>query len=112
MKAAAPAGKASRRAKVFAYAIAWVAALIATNPTASLFPLIYMFPMGLAHPVLPVGTRIDGDAILLGGYLIYIVHAVAFFRSRSKRVTWILFAVLALLLICNVGGCRAMIDTH
>ena len=110
--AAGPPDRFSRRVKIIAYVAAWVIALIATNPTAHLFLLIYLFPMGLAHLVLPVGSSLDGRVVLAGSYVIYIAHAVLFFRSRSKRLTYIWFAILALLLICNVGGCRAMIDTH
>jgi hypothetical protein len=112
MDAAVTSDRFSRRAKIIAYVVAWLIALIATNPTAHLFPVIYMFPMGLAHLVLPLGSALDGRVVLGGSYGIYIVHAVLFFRSRSKRLTYIWFAVLAVLLICNVGGCRAMIETY
>jgi len=43
---------------------------------------------------------------------IYLVHAYFYFRSRNVRATLVLFGILVILLICNVSGCKAMLNTH
>jgi len=100
------------RYKVIAYIIAWLAALLATDPTCSFWALAYLFPLGLAAFVnLRWGN--DGGWGVLGLVVaIYVVHAFFFFRSKTTRSAILLFAVLVILLVCNVSGCRAQLPRH
>ena len=104
--------RVSRRIKIAGYVGAWLIALVATNPTGNLWPLVYMFPLGLAGIFFPPGLRGEGWWLLLSCYLVYILHAHFFFRARQRRATYLWFALLVLLLICNVSGCREMINTR
>ncbi len=103
---------ASRRYKIALYVIAWAAALFATNPSGSLFPLIYMFPLGLFAFLFPRSTASDGWAVLIGVLALYVVHAVVYFRAQTRGRVAIMLGILVLALICNVAGCRRMINTH
>jgi hypothetical protein len=102
----------SRRAKIITYVAVWLLALIATSPSGKYALLVYLFPMGLARAVYPPGMRGDGLVILVACYLAYVVHAVFYFRARSVRSSYIFLAVLIVLLICNVSGCREMINAR
>jgi len=98
--------------KLAAYVAAWLLALFAANPSCEFWALAYLFPLGLAAFVnLRLGN--DGGWGILGlCYAIYIVHAVFYFRSKTVRSTVIWFALLVLLLVCNVSGCRAQLPHH
>jgi hypothetical protein len=106
-----PAG-ASLRYKIIGYSAAWVLALFATDPTLGLWSLAWMFPLGLARIVLPPGTDDSGWTLFGACAGIYVVQAVLFFRSKSMGWTILWFAILVILLIGNVAGCRAMIHAH
>ena len=103
-----PAGW-SRRAKLITYVAVWLLALIATNPSGDYALLVYLFPMGLARVFYPPRLHDDGLIILVVCYLIYVVHAVFYFRARRVRSSYLWLAILVALLICNVSGCREMI---
>jgi len=98
--------------KIGAYVLAWMTALVATDPSFSLWALIYMFPLGLWAFLFPEDRQSGGWIVLLSTVALYLVHAVFYFRSRTTALTAILFGALVLLLICNVAGCRAMIHVH
>ena len=101
-----------KRLRIGLYVGCWLIALLATNPSADLAPLVYMFPLGLFAFLFPHSTRSDGWLPLFGVALFYVVHATVYFRSRTRARTMIMLAVLVVALICNVSGCRRMIDTH
>jgi hypothetical protein len=103
---------ASLRYKIIGYCVTWVLALVATDPTLGLWALAWMFPLGLARVVLLPGTGDSGWTVFGACVGIYIVHAVLFFRSRNMRWTILWFAVLVILLLGNVAGCRGMIHAH
>ena len=107
-----PRGLDNVRVRVSIYVACWLLALLATNPSASLLPLIYMFPLGLFAFLFPKSTASGGWTILFGVVLFYLAHANVYFRARSRRLTIIMLVVLVLALICNVAGCRRMINTH
>ncbi|HEY4282753.1 MAG TPA: hypothetical protein VGM62_06765 [Chthoniobacterales bacterium] len=98
--------------KLAAYVATWLVALFAANPSCEYWSLAYLFPLGLAAFVnLRLGN--DGGWGVLGFcYAIYVVHAVFYFRSKTIRSTVFLFAVLVILLVCNVSGCRAQLPHH
>jgi hypothetical protein len=98
----------SIRARIILYAATWCAALLAIDPR--LWALAYLFPAGL-FAFLPPGQPDEKWAIplLCLGWAIYLVHAVFFFRARRRKTIWILYAVLLLLFVCNVGGCHQML---
>ena len=100
------------RAKLATFIFLWLAALFATDPHGKYWPLVYMFPLGLLRPFAPHDLPIPGPIALLGGWAVYIAHAVFYFRVKMPRrwLTWA--ALLVLLLAVNVAGCRAMINTH
>ncbi len=102
----------SSRAKIAIYLACWLVALIATNPRGNLAPLVYMFPLGLFAFWFPNSTHSGGWVTLFGVVLFYLAHANVYFRARTRTLTMIMLAVLVLALICNVSGCRRMINTH
>lgn len=98
----------SIRTRIVLYAATWAAALLAID--LRLWALVYMFPAGLF--VLIPSEFVEGRAIplLVLGWVIYVVHAVFYFRARRRKTIWILYAVLLLLLLSNVGGCYRMLQ--
>lgn len=98
--------------KVFAYALAWIGALFATDPTFGLWSLVWMFPLGLFAVVAPEHRQSSGWAVIAIGWMIYLIHAFFYFRSRSRRSSLSLLGLLVLLLLCNISGCREMIHAH
>jgi hypothetical protein len=100
------------RYKITCYVVAWLAALFATNPNGGLWALAWMFPLGLAAFIDRHWANSGSWGAFIGCIAVYLVHAWFYFRSRNLRTTFFLFGVLAILLICNVSGCRAMINTH
>ena len=100
------------RYKIICYLVAWLVALFATNPDGGLWPLAWMFPIGLAAFINPHWANSGGWGVFGGCIGIYLVHAHFYFRSRTLRSTLFLFGVVIVLLICNVLGCRAMINTR
>ena len=98
--------------KILAYIVIWLLALVAVDPSLKTWALVWMFPLGLvAFFNLRLGN--DGGWWVIGGVtLIYLVHAVFYFRSRTTRSTILWFALLVVLLICNVAGCRAQMELH
>lgn len=71
-----------------------------------------MFPMGIAAVFYPPAWRDEGWGLFIGCYALYLIHAVFYFRTRLPRSTYLWFAGLVLLLVCNVAGCRSMINVH
>jgi len=100
------------RYKITAYIVAWLIALFATNPNGGLWALAWMFPLGLAAFVNPRWANSGSWGVFGASIGIYLVHAYFYFRSRSLRSTLFLFGIIIVLLICNVAGCRAMINTR
>ena len=96
--------------KIVAYVAIWIIALLLTAP--GLWPLAYIFPLGLIAVFDRHLANDGGWAVLIGLYLVYIVHGFFYFRSKATPRTLILFGVLVVLLICNVAGCREMIHSH
>ena len=95
------------RYKIIAYVAAWIVALLVTAP--GLWPLAYIFPLGLIAVFDRHLANDGGWGVLIGLYVVYIVHGYFYFRSKTTPRTLILFGVLVLLLTCNVAGCREMI---
>jgi hypothetical protein len=89
-----------------------LAALFATNSNGGLWALAWMFPLGLAAFIDRQWANSGGWRVLAGCIAVYLIHTWFYFRSQNLRATLFLLGVLAILLICNVSGCRAMINTH
>ncbi len=104
-----PAKRIPLKYKITAYVAAWLVALFATNPNGKYWPLVYMFPMGLAAFA---NQHSGGWGLLATCVGIYLAQAYFSFRSRRVWSTLLLFGILFVLLICNVSGCRAMLNTH
>jgi hypothetical protein len=100
------------RFKIICYVVVWLAALFATNPSGKYWPLAYMFPLGLAAFFSRFWANTGGWGVFIGCIAVYLVHAWFYFRSRKLWSTLVLLGVLAILLTCNVSGCRAMLNTH
>jgi hypothetical protein len=98
--------------RILCYVAAWVAALVATDPSLGLWSLAWMFPVGLFAFFFPEHRQEGGWWVIIAVMAVYIVHAVFYFRAKSSRSTLILAGVLVVLLICNVAGCRAMVHAH
>ena len=93
--------------KIVAYVATWIIALAVTAP--GMWPLAYLFPLGLLAVFNRHLANAGGWGTLIGLYLVYIVHAYFYFRSKTTIRTVTLFGVLVVLLTCNVAGCRGMI---
>ena len=96
------------RYKIIPYVAAWIIALLVTAP--GLWPLAYIFPLGLIAVFDRHLANDGGWGVLIGLYVVYIVHGYFYFRSKTTPRTLILFGVLIILLTCNVAGCREMIS--
>jgi hypothetical protein len=107
-KPAADHSTVSLRTRIILYVGAWAAALLPID--LRLWPFVYMFPAGF-FAFLPPAQDDEKWAIplLCLGWLIYVVHAVFFFRARRRRTIWVWYAVLLVLFVCNVGGCHRML---
>ncbi len=81
------------RFRIICYVVAWLGALFATNPSGKYWPLAYMFPLGLVAFLSRYWGNTGGWGVFLGCIAVYV-------------------GVLAILLTCNVSGCRAMLNTH
>ncbi len=107
---AGKAGQVRLLYKIIAYVAIWIAALLLTAP--GLWPLAYMFPLGLIAVIDRHLANDGGWGVLIGLYLIYIVHGYFYFRSKTTTRTVILYGVLVVLLIGNIAGCREMLPAH
>ena len=96
--------------KIVAYVAIWIIALLLTAP--GLWPLAYIFPLGLIAVFDQHLANDGGWGVLIGLYLVYIVHGFFYFRSKTTPRTLILFGVLVVLLTSNVAGCREMVHSH
>ena len=96
--------------KIIAYVAIWIAALLLTAP--GLWPLAWMFPLGLIAVIDRHTANAGGWAVLIGCYAVYLVHGIFYFRSKTTTRTLILYGVLVVLLIGNVAGCRDMMKSH
>lgn len=104
------AGQVRLLYKIVVYVAAWIIALLLTAP--GMWPLAYMFPLGLIAVFDKHLANDGGWGVFFGLYIVYIVHAYFYFRSRTTMRTAILFGVLLVMLTCNVAGCREIIHTH
>ena len=100
----------SLRYKIVAYIAIWLIALLATAP--GLWPLAYMFPLGLVAVFDRHLANDGGWGIFIGCYVVYLLHGFFYFRSKTTPRTLLLFGILIVLLILNVAGCREMIHSH
>src|SRR6476619_5839431 len=103
-------GSLRLRYKIIAYVAIWIVALLLTAP--GLWPLAWMFPLGLIAVIDRHTANAGGWGILIGCYAIYLVHRFFYFRSKTTTLTLILYVLLVLLLIGNVAGCRDMVHSH
>jgi uncharacterized membrane protein len=107
-----PRGFDSLPFRIAIYIACWLVALFATNPNATLLPLVYLFPLGLAAFFFPHYAQGGGWDVMVGGILFYVVQAVAYFRARTRRLRLAMLVVLVLALVCNVAGCRRILNSH
>jgi hypothetical protein len=98
--------------KIAAYVAAWIGALVATDPTFGLLPVIYMFPLGLFAFVPPEHRQVNGWFVIVSAVLLYVVHGFFYFRARTTLTGAILYLILLALLFSNAVGCRAMAHAH
>ncbi|HST31203.1 MAG TPA: hypothetical protein VLK27_10245 [Chthoniobacterales bacterium] len=96
--------------KIIAYVAAALGALFALGLGS--WPLAYMFPLGLVAVFNRHLANDGGWGVLIGTWLVYVVHGFFYFRSKTTLRTLILFGVLVVLLTCNVAGCRQMWHGH
>jgi hypothetical protein len=98
------------RYKILAYAATWIIALLLTAP--GMWPLAYMFPLGLVAVIDRHLANDGGWRVFIGCYVVYVVHGFFYFRSKTALRTAILYGVLVILLLGNVAGCHEMIHSH
>ncbi len=96
--------------KIIAYVAIWIVALLLTAP--GLWPLAWMFPLGLIAVIDRHTANAGGWAVLIGCYAVYLVHGFFYFRSKTTVRTVILYAALVVLLLGNIAGCRDMMQAH
>ena len=95
--------------KLIAYIAAWVVALVATNPAGNFWALAYIFPLGLVAFVNLRWGNDGGWGLLIVAFAVYVLHAIFYFRAKTWRSATLWFAVLVILLVCNVAGCRSQL---
>jgi hypothetical protein len=98
------------RYKLIAYIATWIIALLLTAP--GLWALAWMFPLGLVAIFNRHLANDGGWGIFIACYIAYVVHGFFYFWSKTTLRTMLLYAVLVLMLIANVAGCREMIHSH
>jgi hypothetical protein len=103
-------GQVRLRYKILVYVATWIVALLLTAP--GMWPLAYMFPLGLAAMIDRHLANDGGWGVMIGCYLIYLVQGFFYFRSKTTARTVIFYGILVLLLMGNVAGCREMIHSH
>ena len=103
-------GRIPLKYKIVLYVAAWLLALLATAP--GMLALAYMFPLGLVAVYDRHLANDGGWGVFIGCYVVYLVHAFFYFRSKTTTQTQILYAILIILLVANVSGCREMIHSH
>jgi hypothetical protein len=97
-----------RWVKVVVYVALWIAALAATDPDPRSIALAHLFPLGLYAFFDYQGANAGGWGIFFGTYAAYAVHAICYFRAKTRGSFFALLVVLIALLIMNVAGCHAM----
>jgi len=108
------AGENRARPRLIFKIVAYLAAAVATWLWMGIgsIPLIYMFPLGLVA-VFDLHLANDGGwGVLIGTWLVYVVHGFFYFRAKTTLQTVILFGVLVLMLIGNIAGCQQMWHGH
>jgi hypothetical protein len=96
--------------KIIAYVAIWIVALFLTAP--GLWPLAWMFPLGLVAVIDRHTASAGGWAVLIGCYTVYLVHGFFYFHSKTTTRTIVLYGILVVLLLGNIAGCRDMMQTH
>lgn len=103
-------GRVRMAYKIIAYVAAALAALVAMGLGSA--PLAYLFPLGLVA-FFDLHLANDGGwGVLIGCYVVYLLHAFFYFRSKTTTQTQILYGILIIMLIANVSGCREMWHPH
>ena len=103
-------GRARLLYKIIVYVAACLGTLFYMGPGS--LPLVYMFPLGLVA-VFDLHLANDGGwGVLIGAWLVYLVHGFFYFRSKTTTRSAILFGVLIIMLIGNIAGCEKMIHPH
>jgi len=88
-----------------------VGGAFATNRSGKYWPLAYMFPRGLAAFLSPYWANSAGWGGFLGCTL-FTSYTPGLLQFAEAVVDTASFRVLSILLICNVSGCRTMLNTH
>ena len=98
------------------YTVTWFVALAATDPTLRMWPVGWMFPVGLFVFVFAPSDSHGPDSGVnlfwlpfLTCYGVYFVHGILYFRFHRLGPTVLLYSVLVLLLIANVAGCQRVL---
>ena len=74
------------------------------------FPLILLYPMGLAG-LLAYDQSKEGllPFLLFGSYFFYLIHLYATLTVRSKNSFHVLLWILVVFVVLNLAGCEAML---
>ncbi|MGP1383135.1 MAG: hypothetical protein ACTS2F_06205 [Thainema sp.] len=93
--------------RFLAYATAWIIALMITAPFAvQLFPF---FPLGL-FLVFSQPTDLPLTGLAVAGWFTYAIHAAFLFLTSSRTFYFVAYAVLIVMLLTNVVGCRKLLN--
>ena len=96
--------------KIIAYVAAALAALFWLG--FGFVQLVYIFPLGLVAIFDRHLANDGGWGVLIGAWLVYVVHGYFYFRSKTTTQTLILYGVLLVLLIADIAGCQKMLPGH
>jgi hypothetical protein len=93
----------SIRKRWLIFLLTWIGALVAACPDPRGIMLVPLFPLGLAFLL---HYEDGGGMVLTLGWATYLVLSIYVMTSRTKKRFYILYGVLLVLLILNVGGCH------
>ena len=106
--------------RIYFWAAAWLVAAIATTfpppndvATVCLALLMYqwLFPLGLIIPFAPSLQPMGSHGLILtAGWFLYLGLSVYGLTRQSRTKYFLAYAVLTVLLILNVTGCRILIS--
>lgn len=94
--------------RALVFSITWVAALMGASPSLVAIKLLPFFPLGLAM-VFPFSRQIFKNefSAVGAGWCIYLALSIAVMTSSTKKRFYKFYAILLILLLCNVAGCHS-----
>ena len=86
---------------------------VAQIPLISLIAGFYLFPIGLFRPLFPPDGGDNAPSaflVIVGPYVVYLMHLIASLNVRSRNIFQLLMVVLIVLVVLNLVGCESMVE--